>query len=89
MPEDKYQQWKEYGNDIKELRDKLLNIASNQKYQDLLRNKKINNELVKSLKYIDRFRNLAEEKMLQKVEPLISDEKWFTIFYGYNEEYLD
>lgn len=83
--EKEYKEWEQYGNDIKEVRDKLIKIICNNKYQNMLKSKEINRKLEKALKYIDDFKNLAEERMFEKVNPP-HEKKWIEIFYGTNKD---
>lgn len=83
--ESTFDDWKEYGNEVKELRDKLIKLSCNKKYQNLLKDKGINNHLIMSLKQIDKFCDKAEEKMLLKTNPPVEEEKWMNVFYGTKE----
>lgn len=80
-----FEEWKEYGNDIKEVREKLIKIICSPKYQNLLKSKKINWKLNRALDFIDKFKHLAEERMFQKVNPPQED-RWIEIFYGTDKE---
>jgi len=79
-----YEQWKEYGDEIKHLKNEILRIRCNQKYNDLLRDQKIGDYLTKAWNNLSKFSNKAENKMFKKCQP-DNDIKWLRVFYG-NED---
>ena len=56
------EQWRNYAGEIRDIRNRLLKVTTNSKYQKLLP-KKEQEYLVRALKLIDKFRDEAEEVM--------------------------
>jgi hypothetical protein len=57
--------WKNYGIEVKDVRNRLARTIDNPDYQKLLPRKK-KEYLVKAFKYIEKFRNEAENEMFKR-----------------------
>ncbi|OPY59447.1 MAG: hypothetical protein A4E55_00217 [Pelotomaculum sp. PtaU1.Bin035] len=72
-------------SNIKEIREMLVKFLCSPEHQALL-TVKISGELSKAIDHIDRFRSLAEDRMLSVNDPPSEeDKKWLSVFYG-NED---
>ena len=61
------EQWRNYGREVKDIRDHLLKITVHPVYQKLLP-KKEREYLVKAFNLIDKFRNKADYEMSKRTD---------------------
>lgn len=71
--------WKALGNDIKAVRNQLLDIIVNPEYQAIL-DKKTIGHLQRSVEHINKFKDDAEERMYKKEK--LEGKEYLKIFYG-------
>ncbi len=77
-----YESWKAIGDEIQEIRDRLISFMCNPNYQKL-GNKELSNILSRVIDHVDKFRDKAEERMFNKVKPpLVDNLNWLNVFYG-------
>ncbi|WP_066634461.1 hypothetical protein [Desulfolucanica intricata] len=76
-------EWKAMGDEIKDIRNQLLEFNCNPNYQALLTKKELN-LISQALKYIDKFRSHAEDRMVAKCETLPPN--WQNVFFGQEVE---
>ena len=73
--------WQEMGNEIKDIRARLISFTCNPKYQKLVTKKELDT-LRQALSYVDKFRDKAEDTMLVNS---CGNEDHTHIFYGNND----
>jgi len=73
--------WKQMGADTKNIHNQISSLVCCPEYQALL-TKKETDQLMKALRYVDKFCILAEDRMATKIDnAVVSDKEFLSVFY--------